>query len=40
MNDSVALDGVAKTVCGMKCIDLVSGTIEILGTFFSYNKNL
>ena len=27
-------------VCGIQCADLVSDTIIILGTHFSYNENL
>ena len=27
-------------VCGMRCIDLNSNTLKILGTHFSYNKKL
>ena len=26
--------------CGIKCVDLVSDTIKILGTHFSYNEKL
>ena len=32
------LKGVQVTVCGMRCIDLNIDTLEILGTYFSYNK--
>ena len=27
-------------VCGIQCVDLVSDTIKILGTHFSYNEKL
>ena len=32
------LKGVQLTVCGMRCIDLNIDTLEILGTYFSYNE--
>ena len=34
------LKGVKVAVCGIQCVDLVSDTIEILGTHFSYNEKL
>ena len=34
------LKGVKVAVCGIKCIDLAKDVIKILGTFFSYNKNI
>ena len=34
------LKGVKKSVCGIKCIDLITETIKILGVHFSYNQNL
>ena len=34
------LKGVQVAVCGMRCIDLNSDMLKILGTHFSYNKKL
>ena len=34
------LKGVKVTVCGIQCVDLVSDTIKMLGTQFSYNERL
>ena len=34
------LKGVQMAVCGMRCKDLNSDTIKILGTYFSYKKKL
>ena len=35
-----SLKGVKMTVCGIKCIDLTTETIKILGVHFSYNQKL
>ena len=35
-----SLKGIKMTVCGIKCIDLTTETIKILGVPFSYNQNL
>ena len=35
-----SLKGVKMAVCGIKCIDLTTETIKILGVHFSYNKKL
>ena len=35
-----ALKGVQVALCGMRCIDLVSNTVEILGLYYSYNEKL
>ena len=35
-----ALKGVLVAPCGMKCIDLVSNIVEILGIYYSYNEKL
>ena len=35
-----SLKGVKKAVCGVKCIDLTTETIKILGAHFSYNQKL
>ena len=32
--------GVQVTLCGMRCTDLNTGTLKILGTQFSYNEKL
>ena len=32
-----SLKGVKTVVCGIKCIDLTTETIKILGVHFSYN---
>ena len=34
-----SLKGVKKTICGLKCVDLLNDTIKILGIHFSYNKS-
>ena len=34
------LKGVKMAVCGIKCIDLTTETIKILGMHFSYNHKL
>ena len=34
------LIGIKVAVCGIQCVDLVSDTIKILGTHFSYNEKL
>ena len=34
------LKGVKVAVCRIKCIDLTKDAIKVLGTFFSYNKNI
>ena len=34
------LKGVQVAVCGMRCIDLNSDTLKMLGIHFSYNKKL
>ena len=31
---------VKVAACGIQCVDLVSDTIKILGTHFSYNEKL
>ena len=36
----VSLKGVKTAVCGIKCIDLTTETINILGAHFSYNQKL
>ena len=36
----VSLKGVKTAVCGIKCIDLTTETINILGVHFSYNQKL
>ena len=35
-----ALKGVQVAVCGLGCIDLNNDTLKMLGTHFSYNKEL
>ena len=35
-----SLKGVKMAVCGIKCIDLTTETIKILGVHFSYNQKL
>ena len=35
-----ALKGVQVALCGMRCIDLVSNTVKILGLYYSYNEKL
>ena len=35
-----SLKGIKMTVCGIKCIDLTTETIKILGVAFSYNQKL
>ena len=35
-----ALKGVQVALCGMRCIDLVSSTVKILGIYYSYNEKL
>ena len=35
-----ALNGVQVAVCGMRCIDLCTEAIKILGTYFSYNSRI
>ena len=35
-----SLKGVKMVVCGIKCIDLRTKTIKILGAHFSYNQKL
>ena len=35
-----ALKGVQVAVCGMRCIDLVSNIVKILGIYYSYNEKL
>ena len=35
-----SLKGVKIAVCGIKCIDLTTETIRILGVHFSYNQKL
>ena len=35
-----ALKGVQLALCGMRCIDLVSNTVKILGLYYSYNEKL
>ena len=34
------LKGVQVALCGMRCIDLVSNTVKILGLYYSYNEKL
>ena len=34
------LKGVQVAVCGMRCVDLKTDTLKILGTHFSYNERL
>ena len=34
------IKGVKMAVCGIKCIDLTTETIKILGAHFSYNQKL
>ena len=34
------LKGVTKTVCGLKCVDLLNDTIKILSIHFSYKKKV
>ena len=34
------LKGVKVAFCGMRCVNLHEGTIEILGSYYSYNKQL
>ena len=35
-----ALKGMQVALCGMRCIDLVSNTVKILGIYYSYNEKL
>ena len=35
-----ALKGVQVALCGMRCIDLVSNTVKIVGLYYSYNEKL
>ena len=35
-----ALKGVQVALCGMRCIDLVSNIVKILGIYYSYNDKL
>ena len=35
-----ALKGVQAALCGMRCIDLVSNTVKIVGLYYSYNEKL
>ena len=35
-----SLKGVEMAVCGIKCIDLTTETINILGVHFSYHQKL
>ena len=35
-----SLKGVLEAVCGIKSINLTTGTIKILGVYFSYNDIL
>ena len=35
-----ALKGVQEALCGMRCIDLVSNIVKILGIYYSYNDQL
>ena len=34
------LKGVKVAVCGIQCVDLILGTIKILGMHFNYNEKL
>ena len=34
------LKGVQVALCGMRCIDLVSNIVKILGIYFSHNEKL
>ena len=34
------LKGVQVALCGMRCIDLVSNIVKILGIYYSYNEKL
>ena len=34
------LKGVQVALCGMRCIDLVSNIVKILGIYYSYNDKL
>ena len=38
--DKGSLTGVKMAVCGIKCIDLPTETIKVLGAHFSYNQKL
>ena len=41
MQDFISsLKGVKMALCGIKCIDLTTETIKILGVHFSYNQKL
>ena len=35
-----ALKGMQVALCGMRCIDIVSNTVKILGIYYSYNEKL
>ena len=35
-----ALKGVQVALCGMRCIDLMSNIVKILGIYYSYNDKL
>ena len=35
-----ALKGVQVALCGIRCIDLVSNIIKMLGIYYSYNEKL
>ena len=35
-----ALNGVQVALCGMKCVNLNNKTVNTLGVYFSYHKNL
>ena len=34
------MKGVKVALCGVKCVNLLTNTIKILGIYFSYNKKL
>ena len=38
--DIGSLKGIKMAVCGIKCIDLTTETIKILGVHFSYKQKL
>ena len=40
ITDIVVLKGVQVAVCAMRCVDLKTDTLKILGTHFSYNEKL